>query len=117
MLAVDVDRSVLDTFDLWTRFETLPRPARLDLVGDASAVRRLVVDELPELAPLAITTVDDGFDRTGYRAQVHVRPLAPERCTVTLVLDGESGPRDDRAAADLARFVEFVLAQTLDLAL
>ncbi|MFN8021269.1 MAG: hypothetical protein U0Q03_07055 [Acidimicrobiales bacterium] len=113
LLAADVDRSALDTFDLWTRFETMPRPDRLDLVGDASAVRLHVVDAAPVLPPAAITTVDDSGDARGYRAQVYLCPIDAGRCRVTLVLDPYAGPAA-RAAADLARFVEFVLAETLD---
>jgi hypothetical protein len=115
LLEVAVDRSPLDTFDLWTRFEALPRLRRHGLVGDADAVRAVerTGDADPtQFTPSALTVVD-GPD--GYTGIVWIRDAAPasgSSSRVVLGIDDPSATVD--AARDLARFVEFVLVEGLD---
>lgn len=111
VLQAVVDRPMLDTFDLWTRYEALPRLRRRHLVGDAAAVARSS-GRPPRVAPSAITVVE-GPD--GYAATVWIRALDDSAAVVSLVVDDPA--RTEPASRDLARFVEFALVETMELAL
>ncbi len=111
VLQAIIDRSTLDTFDLWTRFEALPRLRRRDLLGDTAAVGRSSGTP-PRVAPSAITAVE-GAD--GYRAAMWIRPLDGSSSVVSLVT--EDPDRSEHAARDLARFVEFALVDSMEVAL
>ena len=113
LLAVDVDRTVLDTFDAWTRFETMPRARRRHLVGDRTAVR-VRSGAAPMYAPSAITEVEPHADRAdaGYRGLVWIRRRSASTSALVLVPDDPA--HAERAATDLARFVEFVLVDGID---
>lgn len=113
LLEVDVERSVLDTFDAWTRFETMPRARRRHLVGDRGAVR-VRSGVAPTFAPSAITVVEPHGDRSGdgYRGVVWIRRRDTTTSVVVLALDDAA--QAECAATDLARFVEFVLVDGID---